>query len=371
MENKHRRITTAILGFFLIAASSSPVFGQFENAGDILRAGTEDANILLKEYLRPLGEGFGTDLNSGWFSTAKTHKFLGFDLTVNASVAFIPDSDQLFDLSALNLQEVELVSNGPTSPTIAGDEVPGAVIGSIERNPVNGERLFEFQLPEGSGFPYIPAPMVQASVGLIKNTDLTVRYLPEISLPNDIDLDLFGIGIKHEITNWFPGGKALPVDISLQAGYTNISASIDFEVLPRVDTDTKNEFDASVWEGQQGSIDTDAFTANLLVGKTLPVLSVFGGVGYQTSTVDLTTPGSFPVTVPNEDFDPALPPSNPDSNPKRIARVENPIDISYDDNGSFHGVAGFRIRLLILNISGSFTLSKTPVGQVGVGIGIR
>ncbi|MDZ7715428.1 MAG: DUF6588 family protein [Balneolaceae bacterium] len=371
MKKGYKIIHSGMIAVMLLAFTSLPVLAQFGNAGEILRAGKADANIIMKEYLKPIGEGFGTDLNSGWFSTAKTHATLGFDITVNASLAIIPNSGQAFDITGLNLQEVELVSGGPKTPTVAGDDNTDVVLGSQTNNPVTGQRLFEFDMPEGSGFPYVPAPMIQASVGVIKKTDVTLRYLPKINLPNDAEVNLFGLGVKHEITQWLPGGNKLPIDLSVQAGFTNLSSSIDFEVLPEVDNDTKNEFSASTWEGQKAKISSDAFTLNAIVGKTLPVISVFGGVGYQTSTVKISTPGSYPLVVPNDDYNPAAGPSDPNSNTKKIAKVDEPLNLKYDENGGMHVLAGFRLKLLFFNISGSYTLSENPVAQVGVGIGIR
>ncbi len=369
--NIRYRLSTAVLGFLFIGMGTLPAFAQFEDAGQILRSGAQDANLLMREYLKPVGKGFGADLNSGWFSTAKVHALGGFDLTINASLALVPDTDRLFDVTELSFQEIEYISGGPETPTIAGTDEVGARIGSQDTffNPNSGqvERYFEFDLPQGSGYPYVPAPMIQASVGLIKKTDVTLRYMPPLPLPNDVEFNLFGIGVKHEINQWLPGGKLLPVDLSLQAGFTNLSASVDFEVLPEVDNETDNEFSPETWEGQKGEFKTNAFTINAIVGKTLPFVSVFGGVGFQTSKVEISTPGSYPVTVPNENYDPF----DPNSNPKKIAKVDDPINLEYKDNSSLHALVGARLKLLILNISASYTISKYPVAQVGVGFGIR
>lgn len=366
---KEYLLSKFILLLAILSYTSVPAFAQFEDAGTILRSGKQDANTLLREYLKPVGKGFGTDLNSGWFTTAKPHKTLGFDVTVNVSAAIVPGSDELFDIRNLTFQEVELLEGGPTSPTIAGEDFSDAVIGKTYRDPRTGqqERLFEFELPEGTGFPYVPAPMIQASVGLIKSTDVTLRYLPPVPMPSDVEVNLFGLGLKHRINQWLPGGKLLPIDLSVQAGFTNLSASVDFEVLPEVDEDTRNDFPSSTWEGQKAEFSTNSFAMNALVGKTLPIISVYAGLGYQTSTVEVGTPGSYPVIVPNEDYNP----NDPNSKSKKVAKVDDPVDLTYDDNSGVHALAGMRIRLLIFNISASYTLSKYPVAQVGFGFGIR
>lgn len=368
-----KKVTTALFAAGLLLAGTFTARAQFGNAGEIIRAGKEDANTLLKAYFEPLAKGFGSDLNSGWFSTAKTHAPLGFDISINASVARVPGGDRSFDVTQLNLTELEYIeeqSSSPIASTAFGANEAGPTMGAYEdydpRTP--GEELvFDFEMPEGTGVPYVPAPMIQASVGLIKSTDVTVRYVPPLSLPSDIKLDLWGIGLKHDITEWLPGGKLIPVNIALQAGYTKLNSSIAFNVDPEQGSDIENNYPADTWNGQKAVLSTNAFTINALVGKTLPFISVYAGFGYETSDLSIRTPGSYPVTVPNDDYNPA----DPTSKPKEIEKVDNPIDISYQNNSSFRGLLGTRIKLAFFHITASYTLSKYPVGQVGIGFGFR
>lgn len=369
--------TIATILAFVFVISASPLQAQLDNAGDILKAaateeGIQDANTLLRAYFEPIGRGFGTDLNTGWFNTAKTHGTLGFDLTVSASVARVPGADRSFDVTELNFNELEYIeeeSDSPITPTAFGDGTSNTTMGIryTYTHPVTDQEeefVEDFEMPGGTDIPYVPAPMVQASIGFIKSTDVSVRYVPPLSLGNDIKLDLWGVGLKHEITQWIPGGMLLPVNISLQAGFTKLNSSIAFDVEPEDGADVKNEHPDDTWEGQKAAMSSNAFTVNALVGKTLPFISFYGGVGYETSGLSINTPGSYPVTVPNEDF-----PDDP--RPKEIKKVDNPIDISYDDNSSVRGLVGTRIKLAIFNITASYTLSKYPVGQVGIGFSFR
>jgi len=367
MKSRYHLPVKGLLLLGLLCFTAAPAFAQFDNAGSILRVGRDDANILMREYFKPVGNGFGADLNSGWFSTAKTHQLLGFDVTVNASVAIVPDLDQVFNVADLQSEftALQYLGGSQESPTIAGDKnlSDPSIVGVTYTVPLTSttRTLFSEELPGGLGQPYIPAPMIQASVGIVKNTDITVRFLPKLQLPNDLDLNLFGLGVKHEMNQWLPGGKLIPVDISVQAGFTKMDASVNFDVQPEVDANTTDPNPASTWDGQKGEFSASAFTINALVGKTLPFVSVFAGVGYETSTVDISTPGSYPVTILVD----------PVTDEKRVEAVENPIDLSYDGSNSFHALVGARIKLFILNISASYTLADYSVLQVGVGFGIR
>jgi len=57
---------------------------QFEDSGEILRSGTNDANLLMEEYMKPFAKGFGAGLNSGWVNV------LGPGLTPAGSILLPP-----------------------------------------------------------------------------------------------------------------------------------------------------------------------------------------------------------------------------------------------------------------------------------------
>ncbi len=48
-------------------------------------------------------------------------------------------------------------------------------------------------MPKGLNIPLLPIPMLQAGIGLIKNTEIDVRFMPEIEMKG-VSTDLFGIG---------------------------------------------------------------------------------------------------------------------------------------------------------------------------------
>jgi hypothetical protein len=102
------------------------------------------------------------------------------------------------------------------------------------------------------------------------------------------------------------------------------------------------------------------------VGKSLPILSVFAGLGFQSSTSDVSASGSYPITVPNEEYN-----GTTRTETKAVEAITDPINISVDGSNSVHALVGFRLRLSIIAISGSYTISNYPVANVGVGLSFR
>ncbi|MGN8225037.1 DUF6588 family protein [Gracilimonas sp. BCB1] len=373
MFNKFKKITKGLCALSVISlATVGTVQAQLGDAGAILRAGADDANTLMESYLAPYTKGFGAGLNTGWFNTAKAHPTLGFDISLNVSAAVIPGSDQIFDVSQLALQQLEVVSGGSETPTVAGDKSTNTEVGIFATNPQNGNReeVARFGLPGGSGFPYAPAPMIQASLGIVKDTDITLRYIPEFTAPVvDAGVGLFGVGVKHGINQWLPGGKLLPVDLSVQIGYNKFNANANFNVNPEEGSDIYNPYNASQWDGQGIDLETTATTYNAIVGKTVPFISVYGGIGFETSKTSLQTPGAYPVTSFNPNYDPNS--NDPETREKRIESVESPIDLEIKDNNSMRAFAGLRFSLAVFRISASYTISNYSTFNVGVGFGLR
>jgi len=368
-----KKITLLTASLLLISiAGVQQAKAQFNDSGEILRAGTADANLLLQEYLKPFANGFGADLNSGWINSARPYRTLGFDLRVSAGVAIVPTGDRSFNVDELDLQNLERVDGPSEAQTAFGEDVAGPEMGVFGTNPVTGLRqeITRFTMPEGTGYPFVPAPMIQGTVGIIKDTDISLRFMPTVTV-EDINTSLFGFGVKHGLNQWLPGGSVLPVDLSVQLGYTKLTSDYGFDVQPEEGNDIYNPFEGnpSLWDGQAIELEATGFTGNFLVGKNLPIISVYGGFGFQSSNMTLNSPGSYPVTSFNPDYNPAE--QTEETREKIIEELEEPIDLSIDGSNSVHAMAGFRLRLSLITISGSYTLSNYPVANIGVGLSFR
>src|SRR5690625_5284556 len=70
----------AVLCAGILIGGTHSAKAQLDLAGEILRAGTDDANLLFKEYIRPFAEGFGADLNTGWISRSRPNNVLQLDI---------------------------------------------------------------------------------------------------------------------------------------------------------------------------------------------------------------------------------------------------------------------------------------------------
>ncbi len=360
MINRYKKIIKSLCALMVISiATVGSVQAQIGDIGEVLRAGAEDATILTKEYLRPFPTGFGTGLNAGWTESAAPKKTLGFSLQIRPSLAFVPTENQSFDISSLNLQKIEVAAGeNPVTPTIAGENTIGTELVVRE----NGNEIARFNMPQGSGFSAVPAPIVQASLGLIKGTDVTVRFFPETEIEDYGNVGLIGGAIKHDITQWLPASAVIPVDISVMLGFNSMTVNANLDVPsqgvrnpndPSLTSNPNPDFSEQVLETQFNS-----FVMNALVGKSLPLISVYGGVGYQTASLDLDITGDYPVNtdVAGQTF---------------YNVVSDPVSFGLDSESSVHLLGGFRFRLGVLAFYGEATLANYFTANAGIGISFR
>lgn len=371
MDGKH--LYTALIQIFQEYAAysflviflfiSTPAYAQVENSGQILRAGTDDAQILLQEYLKPFGRGFGADMNSGWFTSARPLKTFEFDLRASVSASIVPVKDRTFNISELNLQSVQLLDGPAETPTVFGDNVATTILGSAgSHSSQQNEETYTFTMPAGSGYHLVPSPMAQLSVGLPGHTQTTIRYSPEVIIERDYSVRLFGIGGLAGINQLLFNGQ-LPIDISLQAGFMNLKARADFNILPPEQAHIEDRFPDSHWEGQAINLETNTFTSNLILSKAFSYLSIFGAVGYQNASTSIITEGPYPIVMPLTEDDRPSP-----NKTHEIQSVGIPIHLSLDGANSIHVISGLQLTLGTVSFSTSYSFSEYSTIRASIGM---
>lgn len=307
----------------------NPANAQLGEIRAFLESGEANANKLAEAYTSPLPTGLSTALNSGWATGAAPTKKLGFSIQVRAAFAAVPSSGTTFDANELGLENVTV--SGSSSNTISGGSGSGQTISDLSNS-------YSFSIPGGTGVDIVPAAMIQGNVGLIKGTDITVRYIPETDIGDYGSISVVGAGIKHGLNQWLPGGKLLPVDISVMAAFsqTDLNATISSSAEQFVNTTT------------------ETFVFNALVGKTLPFISAYAGVGFQTGTFNLDMLGDYTVG----------------SGPAQETFTD-PVSFSSDSDAAIHALAGAQFKLAIFRIFAEVTLAEYTTYNAGIGIGLR
>lgn len=326
-------------------------------------------------YAGPLATAFGTSLNSGFYQTAKPHKFLGFDVSVKVAAVKVPDDGKVFDFyvgdvpvafPGLGLPNDELVVDlellypERESPTLFGkDEMNnilpdpnGAAIALESALRTAGKTQAEIDLlklsptwtnavsqiqgaavplttPQGLNLSFMGFnagfAMPQVSVGLPFKTEVMVRMIPEYEVDKVGKVSFFGFGVKHNLDQYIPI-PLFPVDISAQFGMQQ------FKIGDIV------ESNHTAW--------------NIQASKKLGIglsITPYIGFGMESSSMDI----SYLVEGTGTILD------------------GEKVDFALDGDNSFRTTVGVNLTLLLVTINADYSMGEYDAVTVGAGITFR
>jgi hypothetical protein len=254
------------------------------NSGNLSQTIDQVGSQYAAAYLQPFENAFGADLNSGFYHTADVgSNGFHFSLSILAGAATVPSSDQTINnfqfastykytdaSGTTTVNDTFSVRNG--SPTIFGDQnTKGeayARIHGFDKAGLPFDFIDSIQTISGLVNTSIaPLPIVQLGLGTIMGTDATIRFLPAVKLGNFGSLGLWGIGIRHSISQYlYPMGDApfnLTVGLAFQGFYVNDSSG-------------------------NSLIKNSAHMFNAEISKSWSILTVYGGLQSEGSTMDVS-----------------------------------------------------------------------------------
>lgn len=314
----------------------------------ILFADSEDTNRLTNAYMNPAIKGLIYGMNNGWYHTAKVHKKFGFDVSIGFNGSMVPSKDEMFSLS--NLKSINQATGGSlNSATVAGSENDGSnATVTFQENGITYTGTFSMPggIKESLPLNAVPTPAIQASLGLPFKSDIIVRFVPKVG-SDDVKGNLFGIGLKKEITNWFGPLDKTPLHVSLLATYTTMG--VDYTIK---DEDPSDNIDI-----QNGKVnfDLNSYTIQTIASLNFPFINIYGGVGYTggSSTLDMT--GTYTLSY------------NASLNQRTLT---DPLDLDFNASG-FKATIGTRLSLGFFKIFADYTLQEYNAINAGIAFSFR
>jgi hypothetical protein len=172
-------------------------------------------------------------------------------------------------------------------------------------------------------------------LGLWKNTDLKVRFIPKQSAP-EYEFSAFGIGIQHDLKQWIPFVKRLPFDVSALVAWNDIK--------------TKAFLDADNEPNQALELNTKTFLFQILASKKLSILTLYGGIGTSSFNSDVNVLGTY---TSGQDV-----------------VYTDPISLNYTGS-SLRANAGFSLKILGINLSADYAVQEFNTVSVTAGFSFR
>jgi len=284
----------------LLLVFSFPV-AQAQDIEDFLeRYSGNDADA----YLQPLADAVGSNLNSGWFRSARVDR-KGFHLYFGliAQSAPIPDKQKTFSATTPDY----------FAPQTSADV--STIFGTPQSTTIQGNNGTEYTFPGGAGVSSLPLAIPQLTIGNVYGTDASFRFFA-LDLGGDVgSVDVFGWGIRHSISQYFPD---LPVHIAV--GYYSNSFTIGDDEL-----------------------DVKTSLISLQASYETGVLEIYGGPGWESAELDF-------FYVPGGE--------------------DEEIDISLESENNFRMTLGVALNLGAFNLNVDYNLAYQSSFSAGIGVNI-
>jgi len=319
----------------------------------------DDASLLTENYLNPAMKGLMYSMNGGWFTTAKTHKKFGFDITINANASFVPSKEQMFAFVPSDYTFLTL-PNGETSLNTVMSENDDET--EIDISIPNGNDTFKvasFDMPGGitDDLPInaVPTPMVQLGFGLPYKTDIKLRLVPGLNFDNSIKAGLFGVGLQHDLMQYFGPLDKLPLNVSILAAFTNMKVTYDIE-------NDNTEDEVSVTNGE-AEFKMNTWTVQAIASLDFKVVTLYGSLGYNNGKTTAKMKGDYTLTYDVED-------DNGNVIGTIDETVSNPINLNFEANG-MRATIGTRLNIGFFKIFADYTLQEYNTASAGIAFSFR
>ena len=255
-------------------------------------------------YMQPLADAFGANLNSGLYHNAYIRK-QGFQLYLGVAAmnAAIPDKSRTFQGTTQGAFTPQQTVKVPT------------IFGNSELVSVEGEGGTTYVFPGGLDMNNLPLAVPNLTVGSLFGTDATLRWAA-YDIGEDVGkVELLGWGIRHSLDQYVPLGP-----LHLAAGFY-------------------------VQQFTVGDIvDARGWIATLQGSYQWHLLTFYGGLGYENSTLDI-----------------------------QYVFEEDDTEITFDLTGanSIRATLGLTLNLGPLKIHSDYSLASQSLLTLGVGLGIN
>ena len=343
-----------ILCSFLLGMNVS----NAQDLESVLLAG-DDASLLLQNYLNPAAKGLMNSMNSGWYSTAKTHKKLGFDITIGASAAFTPDKDQIFQFVSSQYNNISVADGSSSIPTILSKNETETEINVLVPYDGNKFKVGSFKMPGGiaKNLPSnaTPTPFVQVGLGLPFKTTVKLRFVPKTNFATDVEANLIGVGLQHDLTQYLGLVGKLPFSVSLFGAYT--SANIEYAIVNGDLTDQ-----LSVTNGL-AQFKLKTWTAQALGSLDFKIVTIYGGIGYYGGTTNFDLKGDYSLSYNIQDLD--------QNNLSVLDEtITDPVNLDFKSRGT-RTTIGVRLNLAFFKIFADYTLQEYNTATLGFALSFR
>jgi len=277
-------ISTRFLLIILLCFAPTFLWAQtfVEDVEDFLT----DMVLLSNRYVSPAADGSVYQSTSSWHSSAKSLNLFEVDVSLHFNALPIPKGQKSFNVS--NTEFISLsFQDGSSSANI-----PTALGGDTETFfdfTIDGEQ-YELQAFEGVKENVLFHPYIQASVGLWRETEVTLRFSPEIKIDKS-SYQIFGGAVKHNLSQYFSKEyNDNQFQLATQIGYSQFNLEIYFDefVIEPSNPSSGSEPLAVI---NSFNVEASTWLLQLIASKKINKLEFVGSLGLSINKFNYTMGG--------------------------------------------------------------------------------
>lgn len=261
-----------------------------------------------KGYIQPIADLFGANINSGFHHSAAIPTLgLHFSVAIIGMGSMVSDDHKTYDRPL----PAGYSASRFKAPTVFGDKD-----GALYTDPANPNLQYRSSggIIDASLF---PLAVPQLTVGIL-GTEATVRFITTPSLSDDKfpETTLFGIGVRHSISQYIP---LSPLDIAAGLAFSTFTVG--------------------------DLIDAKGLSIGAQASKSFEVLTLYGGVAWEKSTLDLKYTSTAIASTPL-------------------------VDIELDGENTFRLTVGAGLKFTVFSLFADANFGSVTNFSGGIGLGL-
>lgn len=222
LTQKLMRKSGVIIGlfatFFFTQKSEAQTATELEQIGYLL----SDALLYSEQYIIPATDAAVYQVSTSWVNSPKKKSKWEVTLGLHTNVFFVPKSDRKFSIQNSDFQFFEIEgATSATVPTALGNGNQVYLVGDL-----GGEQI-RLKTPKGIDQETVVYPYLSGGIELPYGFEFLARYSTKTKLKKG-DYQVYGFGLKHNFSQYFPKIEAKNIYFSASAIYSKEDVSFDF-----------------------------------------------------------------------------------------------------------------------------------------------
>lgn len=271
---KKHYLLVIFIGCFTVVQNA---IAQTNDVEDVLT----DILFILDHYNDPAAEASVMQTGAGWFHTAKSLEKFKVNVAVGMSGLPFPKSKQNFSVRESDFINLDIRDGDRASiPTALGGQ--RRVFFDFM---IDGE-TYEFQAFSGLNTDFFAFPYIQSQVGLWKETEVSLRFVPQITIERS-SYAVYGLGVKHNLSQYFYKEQR-GFDLAFYTNYSLTDLNLGYdEPLDLEPSDGGAPL--AIVDGSL--IDFHSINAGLVASKDFKQWTFSSALNYNTSWVNYSLTG--------------------------------------------------------------------------------